>query len=262
MNPAIRVSRIMAVFSLALILAAIASLELISDEPIIGLLFLIAAFGSGMNAVMFWRVRNRRPAASQPLATVKPGADFPGLQFVPEDLLAMSTGRPIPWHGGTGILTVKRPTFGKTVSISVDGTVVATPARPMLANPWVECPIPGTHPEVVVVQVQQERYISRVLVFVNGVSLSDGSTLDASRMRKPVARDRFEQGFQPPLFGVPGAVGIGLFCFLCGLSANHNLNGFGPVPFLLLRDSGWLVDAHCHAGSMALDQAIVAMAVA
>ena len=98
MNPAIRASRVMAVVSLALFFAAIAAFVLIPDEPIIGVLFLIAAFGSGTNAVIFWRSRHRRPAASQ-----QPAPPFSGLQFAPDDMLAMGTGRPIPWHGGTGI---------------------------------------------------------------------------------------------------------------------------------------------------------------
>jgi hypothetical protein len=240
-NPAIRVSRIMVVVSLALLCAAIASLALIPGEPIIGALFLIAALGSGTNAVIFLRARNRRPTASQP-----PASSRGGLQFVPDDLLAIGAGRPIPWHGGTGILTVKRPAFGKTASILVDGRVIALPARAIIANPWVECAIRGTDPELVIVQVQQERYVFRVLVFANGISLSDGSTLDASRMRKPVALDEFEQVFRPPAFGIPGAIGLGLICFLGALSGNNVDHGIGPasVVFLALAfaiPSGWML---------------------
>lgn len=218
MNPLTRFSLIMAGLSATLLCAALAWMAVVPGESIVAVLLFVAAFGSGTNAVIFWRARNRRVAPTN--ATAVPGPIGP--QFVGADMLAASSGRRIPWRGGTGTLTVNRPAFGKTTAIMVDGVVVATPTRAIVASPWVECPLPGSDPELMVVQVQQERYLFRVLVFANGISLGDGSTLDAWRARKPIPLDEFEQVFQPPGFGLPGAIGLGLICLLAGLSRMAN----------------------------------------
>src|SRR5664280_574808 len=138
MNPAVRVSRAMTVLSLVLLCAAIAWIVLVPGEAIVVVLFLISAVGAGTNAVIFWRARNRRPAAIQ-----QPVSSSAVPRFVPDDMLAADGGRPIPWSGGTGTLTVKRPPFGQTSSILVNGEVIATPARAIIAKPWVECQLPG-----------------------------------------------------------------------------------------------------------------------
>lgn len=152
MNPAVRALRAMTVLSAVLLCAAIAWIVLVPGEAIVGILFLIAAFGAGTNAVIFWRARNRRPEAIQ-----QPVSSSGVPRFVPDDMLAADGGRPISWRGETGTLTVKRPSFGQTSSILVNGEVVATPSRAIIADPWVECQLPGTDPALIVVQVQQER---------------------------------------------------------------------------------------------------------
>jgi hypothetical protein len=85
---------------------------------------------------------------------------------------------------------------------------------------------------VEVVQVQVEKYRAKVLVFVDGVSLDDGSTLEDWRTRKPVAIDGFEQAFGGPFFGPWGALFFGVL---------------GALPFAAeysrTRDPSWLAGA-------------------
>ena len=99
----------------------------------------------------------------------------------------------------------------------MDGRQLARIARPTLEAPWVECQLPGTRPPVVVVQFQPQRYVVRTLVFLDGVSLNDGMTLEAWRLKQPLPLDRFEQAFRSRLWGPVGALLIGVVCALPGL---------------------------------------------
>ena len=91
----------------------------------------------------------------------------------------------IPWEGRIARLTVSRPLFGRTASVLVDGVPVARAARSTLENPWVECALPAPGSNVVMVQVQEAKYVASILVFVDGLSLTDGSTIDEWRARQP-----------------------------------------------------------------------------
>ena len=82
-----------------------------------------------------------------------------------------------------------------------------------------------------------------MLVFANGVSLGDGSTLDAWRRSKPIALDEFEQVFNPPWFGLPGAIALGIFCFLIAISgsAHQTVGAFWSLVLVLsfVFPAGW-----------------------
>lgn len=116
----------------------------------------------------------------------------------------------IPWRGGAAVLSVARSSWRRVASVLVDGEVVVETIKPTLDNPWIECQLPNTDPPIVVVQFQPQRYWYKTLVFVDGVCVDDGLTLDAWRAKKPVAMDRFEQGFRGPLWGPTAAIGLGI----------------------------------------------------
>lgn len=198
----------MAAVSAACLASALVLGLAVPGAGLAALFLLIAAGGSGMNAALFWRARNRRPAINDPAIPLPP-------TYIPPPHYDGRLGRLIPWQGRTGRLRVTRPLFGRSTTLTIDGAVVASPPRATVANPWVECPLPGSEPMVTVIQAQLQPYVFRTLVFVDGVSLDDGRTLDSWRASKPIALDRFEQTFfgrpfQRHVFGPPGAVLLGL----------------------------------------------------
>jgi hypothetical protein len=243
MNPAKRISVLMAGISAACVLCA---LVLVLAAPHAGLyvvLLLLMAAGSGTNAVIFWRARNRAPAP-----TPSPAIPLPPT-YIPPAYDYSGSGRPIPWMGGTGRLGISRPLFGKSTRVTIDGVVVATPTRGTLADPWVECPLPGSDPQVTVVQAQLQPYVFRTLVFVDGASIDDGQTLDAWRARKPIALDGFEQTFflgtrSQKLLGPRGAILIGVVCvlpFLVALQRNPTLFWAGAAALAFVIPAGWIM---------------------
>jgi hypothetical protein len=123
----------------------------------------------------------------------------------------------IPWQGGSAHLTVKRAFWSSSSALLVDGREVARTPRPTLERPWVECSVPGTNGRVVVVQLQPEAWVVWTRVFVDGLSADDGLTLDAWRLRRPMALDKFEQGFRARVWGPVGAVLVGVIAALPAL---------------------------------------------
>ena len=138
----------------------------------------------------------------------------------------------VPWHGGVGELTVQRSVLRGQVSVAVDGSVVAQMPKPTLQTPWVESGVSGASPTISVVQMQPARYWYKTRVFVDGVSIDDGFTLDDWLEHKPAGMDTFEQGFRGFLWGPAGVVIVGGACALPLLSQ-----------FARTSDPSWLVGA-------------------
>ena len=155
-----------------------------------------------------------------------------------------STSWSIPWEGRTARLTVNRPLFGRYASVLVDGTPVASAAKSTLEEPWVECPLPGRGSRVLVVQVQMQKYLAKTLVFVDGLCLDDGTTLDDWRSRQPAAIDGFEQSFAGPFWGPLGALTLGLvgaLPFIAQYTRTSNLFWLAWAAGAFLFGSGWML---------------------
>ncbi len=108
---------------------------------------------------------------------------------------------------------VTRPMLGRSTSITVDNYPVATVPKATLENPWVETAFPQAEPkQLVVIQVQPEPARFGILVFVDGVCLQGGGSLQDWRARKPAPQDRFEQVIRPDvMWGAKTAAFLGAF---------------------------------------------------
>ena len=152
--------------------------------------------------------------------------------------------RLILWRGGRARIWVERSFVHRMTSVVVDGEVVARMAKPSLQNPWVECQIPGSDRPITVVQMQPRRYWYKTVVFVDGVSIEDGFTLDAWRAHKPIPMDLFEQRFRGFLWGPLGALIVGAACSLpqlFGLTRTGDIVWAIGAAVGFLIGSGWML---------------------
>jgi hypothetical protein len=174
----------------------------------------------------------------------RPSVDLPSDAF-----LAGANGVYVPWFEGIGRLTVSRPLLGSSATVTVNDRVVATPRKATRLYPWVECPLREADPhQLVVVQLQSAPALIGTLVFVDGICLQDGGTLDSWRARQPAPMDYFEQAIRPDDFwGAKVAIllGVGTVAF----AAVGTWSPTSPIWFVALAASSavaagwWLVVA-------------------
>ena len=148
----------------------------------------------------------------------------------------------VPWKLTTAQLVVVEREYGREAAILVGGREVAMLAMPTLKDRWSECLLDGSEPAIVVGQVAYLRHRYRTVVFVDGVSIDDGLTLEDWRRRRPAAMDAFEREFSDSrFFGPYGAIGLGVVAFLAFV-AGHGSSLSALVVGLALSAalSAWL----------------------
>ena len=98
----------------------------------------------------------------------------------------------IPLATGTATLELAPSIFGKSVTATLNGSVVGRWVVPTLDNPWAEYPLNEVDDRVVVALISAIDRPFEMRVFIDGRDLDDGARLEALRSR-PRARDRFDQ---------------------------------------------------------------------
>lgn len=93
---------------------------------------------------------------------------------------------------GTVLIEVEPALFGRTVKVSEDRREIERLRKPTGQQPWVEHVLANDEHAVVLVLVWESGGVSSH-VFVDGVNLRGGETLDVWRSRAPKPIDRFEQ---------------------------------------------------------------------
>lgn len=110
------------------------------------------------------------------------------------------------------MLRVRQALFRHFVTVTVDGADVVRMPRSTQMRPWVEQVLPDDDHTIVVALMLWTEVAFQSTVFVDGVSLRDGATLESARADAPVAKDRFEMDFRGDSFFLRpyGAVLAGL----------------------------------------------------
>ena len=148
----------------------------------------------------------------------------------------------IPWHGNTSVLTIKTSLLGRSAVVFVDGVEQRRLKRPTEERPWAEIQLDQTPPTIVVAQLFQHRLVVATRVFVDGVCLDDGLSLEAWRSRRPPDVDRFDRLFRGRLMGPAGPLTIGLVCalpMLAELPRTHDAIWAAGAAGAFLIAAGW-----------------------
>ena len=142
---------------------------------------------------------------------VRPGPDGDKPRRVDSGLIARRSIWRVPWRGRMAWLSVNRPSGGQASSIVVDGQDVAQMNQSSKESPWVEWPIPGSEPAILVVEMTPGLW-HKTIVFVDGVCVDDGVKYEDWRAQGPVPFDLFENSFRGWMWGPRGIQVVGLIC--------------------------------------------------
>ncbi len=123
----------------------------------------------------------------------------------------------IPTSRGPLVLEVAPVLFGRKVIVRQGGLEIARFPEPSGQQPWVEHVLPNAEHTIVLVLVWETSAVSAHL-FVDGLDLRDGQSIDSWRARAPKPMDRFEQNIihgwvmkqdlLHPELGLLGGVGV------------------------------------------------------
>lgn len=147
----------------------------------------------------------------------------------------------IPWRRATAHLTVKSSWRTQSSSLLVDGKQIAVVPRPTRQNPWIETVLDQDE-KTLVVRAQRAAWDVDTLVFVDGLCLQDGRSLDAWRSTRPVPLDEFEASFRGLFWSPRGALLFGLAAMAPGLvelERNPNLFWIALEAGAFIAVAGW-----------------------